>query len=98
QFLSFLRVSLQVPFIGPLGLDDATPGLLAEPLGSREIGMAGARDVARGELRHGNASHQHYQHETTGNGPPLHRHLLLYAWHDMTAGTGRVAALAAGDS
>lgn len=60
QFFGFLGVTVEVPLVGPLGLFDFFPGLLAQTLGRGEIGVAFAGDVALRPLGDGNSSEEEH--------------------------------------
>ena len=56
QVLGSLRVTLQIPFIGTLRLDDPFPGLLAQPLCGRQIRMPSFGDILLGPLSNRHAT------------------------------------------
>ena len=56
EVLSSLRVTLQIPFVGTLGLDNPFPGLLAQPLCCRQIRMPSFGDILLGPLSNRHAT------------------------------------------
>ncbi len=61
KFLRLLGVTVHVPLIGPLGIDEFLPCAVAEILSLREIWVTVMGDVALRRLGHGNKSDNEQQ-------------------------------------
>jgi hypothetical protein len=66
QVFGFLRVTLHVPFIGLLRVQDSLKGLPAQPLSGGQIRMSCPGDIPDGPLREGNASDHEQRSEKSG--------------------------------
>jgi hypothetical protein len=67
QIFGLLSMALHVPLIGFLRVKNSLPGLAAQPLGGRKIGMPGAGDVPRRLLSCGDRSQKKKGAKDTNN-------------------------------